>query len=128
MKKQIFGHTKLHAWGKLDCNPHGNWAHSNKVGEISQLLKLLLIQLGIWSNVFVFITDIVSRLDGELISFAASHTGANLRAPEMQVNYTCSKPVASLEFSLLTSLLLCFIEESKWMSNEYRDYSLPPNQ
>lgn len=90
------------AWGKLDYNPHGNWTHSNKVGEISQLLKLLLIQLGIWSNVFVFITYIVSRLDGELISFAVSHTGANPRATEMQANYTCLKPVAFPEFSLLT--------------------------
>lgn len=86
---------------KLDYNPYGNWAHSNKVGEISQLLKLLLIQLGIWSNVFVFITNIVSGLDVELISFAASHAGANLRATEMQVNYTCLKPVAFLQFSLL---------------------------
>lgn len=44
----------------------------------------------------------VSGLDGELISFAASHTGANLRATEIQVNYTCLKPVAFLECSLLT--------------------------
>lgn len=50
---------------------------------------------------FVFITDIVSGLDEELISFAASHTGANLRATEMQVNYTSLRPVAFLECSLL---------------------------
>lgn len=101
-----FGAQKTtRGWGKLDCNPHGNWARSNKVGEISQLLKLLLIQLGTWSNVFVFITDIVNGLDGDLISFAASHAGANLRVAEMQVDYICSKPVALLEFSLLSNLL-----------------------
>jgi len=75
------------------------------VGEISQLLKLLLIQLGICSNIFVFITDIVNRLDRDLISFGASHNGAHLRVSEMQVNCTCSKPVVLLEFSLLTNLL-----------------------
>lgn len=82
--------------------PMKNWAQSSKVSEISLLLKLLLIHLGIWSKVFVFITNLVSGLDGELISFAVRHTGANLRATEMQVNYTCLKPVAFLEFSLLT--------------------------
>lgn len=47
----------------------------------------------------------MNGLDGELISFAASHVRANLSIPEMQVNYTCSEPVAPLEFSLLTNLL-----------------------
>lgn len=47
----------------------------------------------------------MNGLDGELISFAVSHAGANLGVPEMQVNYICSKPAALLEFSLLTNLL-----------------------
>lgn len=47
----------------------------------------------------------MNGLDGDLISFAASHAGANLRVAEMQVDYICSKPVALLEFSLLSNLL-----------------------
>lgn len=47
----------------------------------------------------------MSGLNWELISFAAGPAGANVRVPEMQVSYTRSKPVALLEFSLLTNLL-----------------------